>query len=94
MKVKDLVGKKFEFKIAQEGGLCEPIVAGERVKGIFKIVIDCSFRTFSMLTVSYYETDEKGKFMEEEGGAIKAEKTFAITGLASLNIIKELERDA
>jgi hypothetical protein len=93
MKVKDLVGKKFELKIAQEGYDCEPLVLGEYVEGLVKIVIDCSFPTVPILTLSYFETDENGKSMEEDGEAIKAEKTFAITGLAALDIIRELERD-
>jgi len=93
VRVKDLVGKKLKFKIARRnvgltiGHGSELFVVG----GVFRVIIDASIEAIPMLTVSYFETDENGKYMEKDGGPIKAEKTFVITGLAELNIVAEFE---
>jgi len=103
VRVKDLVGKKLKFKIARRnvgltiGHGSELFVTGEYgelalgVGGVFRVIIDASIEAIPMLTVSYFETDENGKYMEKDGGPIKAEKTFVITGLAELNIVAEFE---
>jgi len=103
--VKDLVGKKLKFKIVRRnvgstiGHGCELLVIGEYgvpasgVDGVFRVVIDASVGTVPMLIISYFEGNENGKYIEKDGGPIKAEKTFAVTGFAELNIVKEFEPD-
>jgi len=99
MKVKDIVGKKVEFRTAggiQNQGL---FVVGEYgvpptcVEDITRIVIDNSADDIPTLTVYYFETDEEGKLMTEDGLPAKSEKTFSIVGLAELNIVRELKQD-
>ena len=94
MKVKDFVGKKLELKIDERSHDLEMIADGKRVEELFsRVVVECSAGAVPIVTLSYFEVDQEGRLMEKYGVPVRGEMTFAIAGLAELNIIKESKPD-